>query len=85
LTHEEAKENWEKYGNPDGPKAATFGIALPSWIVDKDNSLLVLGVYVGIFMVGLPVIVGTWWYRSVKYGMTNILIQTSQIYSYTLY
>ena len=43
LTNEEAKENWEKYGNPDGPQAASFGIALPSWIVDKRNSLWVSG------------------------------------------
>ena len=41
LTQEEARENWEKFGNPDGPRAASFGIALPSWIVDKNNSLWV--------------------------------------------
>ena len=41
LTDDESRENYEKYGNPDGPRAATFGIALPSWIVDKDNSFLV--------------------------------------------
>ena len=37
------------------PPAATFGIALPSWIVDKKNSALVLGLYVLVFMVALPV------------------------------
>ena len=57
LTDEVSRENWEKYGNPDGPQAASFGIALPSWIVDKQNSLWVLAVYMGIFMVGLPLIV----------------------------
>ena len=35
--------------------AATFGIALPSWIVDKKNSGLVLGLYILVFMVALPV------------------------------
>ena len=35
--------------------AATFGIALPSWIVDKKNSGLVLGLYVLVFMVAMPV------------------------------
>ena len=45
LTNEESRENWEKYGNPDGPQAATFGIALPAWIVDKQNSIWVCGRY----------------------------------------
>lgn len=38
---DEARKNWEKYGNPDGPGAMSFGIALPSWIVEKENSVLV--------------------------------------------
>ena len=41
LTDEESKRNWKEYGNPDGPKAAVFGIALPSWIVEKSNSIWV--------------------------------------------
>ncbi|XP_019860493.1 PREDICTED: translocation protein SEC63 homolog [Amphimedon queenslandica] len=53
LTQEEARENWEKYGKPDGPRAASFGIALPSWIVDKNNSFWVLGAYGLVFIVGL--------------------------------
>uniref|UniRef100_A0A1X7SRA6 J domain-containing protein n=1 Tax=Amphimedon queenslandica TaxID=400682 RepID=A0A1X7SRA6_AMPQE len=65
LTQEETRENWEKYCNPDGPRAASFGIALLSWIVDKNNSLC-------------------WWYKSVKYGSTNILIQTSKLYFHLL-
>ncbi|PSN41683.1 hypothetical protein C0J52_07697 [Blattella germanica] len=42
LTDDEARRNWEKYGNPDGPGAMSFGIALPSWIVEKENSFWVL-------------------------------------------
>lgn len=41
LTDDEARRNWEKYGNPDGPGAMSFGIALPSWIVEKENSVWV--------------------------------------------
>lgn len=54
LTDEEARRNWEKYGNPDGPGAMSFGIALPSWIVEKENSVWVLGLYALVFMVALP-------------------------------
>lgn len=57
LTDEEARKNWEKYGNPDGPGAMSFGIALPSWIVEKENSVWVLGLYALVFMVALPIVV----------------------------
>lgn len=32
----------------------SFGIALPSWIVEKENSVWVLGLYALVFMVALP-------------------------------
>lgn len=80
LTDEEAKKNWEKYGNPDGPGAMSFGIALPSWIVEKENSIWVLGLYALVFMVALPVVVGTWWYRSIRFSGDQVLLQTTQMY-----
>lgn len=54
LTDDEARKNWERYGNPDGPGAMSFGIALPAWIVEKENSIWVLGLYALIFMIALP-------------------------------
>ena len=57
LTDEVSRENWEKYGNPDGPQAATFGIALPAWIVEKQNSIWVLVAYMSVFAVVLPIVV----------------------------
>lgn len=82
LTDEETKKNWEEYGNPDGPGAMQFGIALPKWIVDGKNSYIVLGIYVLIFMIIMPVVVGTWWYKSIKYTGDKVLIRTSQLYTY---
>ncbi|KAF5278898.1 hypothetical protein FQA39_LY18324 [Lamprigera yunnana] len=82
LTDEEARKNWEKYGNPDGPGAMSFGIALPSWIVEKENSIWVLGLYALVFMVALPVVVGTWWYRSIRFSGDQVLLDTSQMYYY---
>ena len=43
-----------------------FGIGLPAWIVDEKNSILVLGVYTLIFMIGLPSAVYYWWSNSLK-------------------
>ncbi|KAL7987859.1 hypothetical protein Chor_006778 [Crotalus horridus] len=85
LTDEESRKNWEEYGSPDGPQATSFGIALPAWIVDQKNSILVLLVYGLAFMVILPVVVGSWWYRSIRYSGDQILIRTTQIYTYFVY
>ncbi|XP_037599871.1 translocation protein SEC63 homolog [Cebus imitator] len=85
LTDEESRKNWEEFGNPDGPQATSFGIALPAWIVDQKNSILVLLVYGLAFMVILPVVVGSWWYRSIRYSGDQILIRTTQIYTYFVY
>lgn len=82
LTDDVAKENWEKYGNPDGPGAMSFGIALPSWIVEKENSVWVLGLYGLVFMVALPSVVGMWWYRSIRFSGDKVLLDTSQMYFY---
>jgi len=82
LTDETARKNWEMYGNPDGPGAISFGIALPSWIVEKENSIWVLGLYALVFMVALPVTVGTWWYRSIRYSGDQVLLDTTQMYYY---
>lgn len=85
LTDDESRKNWELYGNPDGPGATSFGIALPSWIVEKENSAVVLGIYILVFMVALPVSVGLWWYRSVKFGCDKVLLQTSELYYYFIH
>jgi len=45
LTDPAVREKWEKYGNPDGPQSISMGIALPSWLVDKNNSAVVLTLY----------------------------------------
>lgn len=71
LTDEEARKNWELYGNPDGPSAMSFGIALPSWIVQKENSVWVLGLYALVFMVALPVLVGN---HLIQLAMYKLLI-----------
>lgn len=85
LTDEESRRNWKEHGNPDGPQATHFGIALPAWIVDQKNSMLVLLVYGLAFMVILPVVVGSWWYKSIRYSGDQILIRTTQIYTYFVY
>jgi preprotein translocase subunit Sec63 len=47
LTDPKAKENFLKFGNPDGKSATSFavGIALPKFIQRKENQLQVLMVF----------------------------------------
>ncbi|XP_054722431.1 translocation protein SEC63 homolog, partial [Uloborus diversus] len=45
----------------------------------------VLGLYALVFMVALPVAVGIWWYRSVKFGGDQVLLDTTQLYYYFIY
>ncbi|XP_018652708.1 DNAj-related [Schistosoma mansoni] len=76
LTNEESRKNWEEYGNPDGPGAAHFGIALPKWMVQKENFYLVIGAYILLFMMILPISVGVWWYNTMKFSNNNVLLDT---------
>jgi translocation protein SEC63 len=85
LTDETSRKNWEQYGNPDGPGATSFGIALPSWIVEKENSVIVLGIYVLLFMIALPIVAGIWWNRSLKFGGDQVLMDTTQMYYYFIH
>lgn len=82
LTNEESKKNWEEYGNPDGPGATSFGIALPKWIIERENSMWVLALYGLVFMIILPVVVGVWWYRSIKFSGDQVLLDTTRLYYY---
>lgn len=61
LTDAEAKLLFDEFGHPDGKQAFTLGLALPSWLVQAENSSLVLLVYTLLFGLGLPVMVAKWW------------------------
>nr|CAB3265944.1 translocation protein SEC63 homolog [Phallusia mammillata] len=80
LTDEDTMQNWKDYGNPDGPQAMEFGIALPKWIVESQNSFVVLSVYMFLFMIALPLVVGLWWNRSIKYSKEQVLLDTTQLF-----
>jgi translocation protein SEC63 len=45
LTDEVTRENLAKYGNPDGVQQREETIAIPKWIVEGKNGILVLAAY----------------------------------------
>ena len=59
LTDDTARENYRKYGNPDGPGSYSVGIALPRILLQKENHIIVL---LSAFFLLLVVIPGYIWY-----------------------
>jgi|DEB0MinimDraft_12_1074336.scaffolds.fasta_scaffold13889_3 translocation protein SEC63 len=45
MTDESARENFAKYGNPDGPGNFQVGIALPATLQDKEQQIFILVVF----------------------------------------
>lgn len=39
------RENWQLYGNPDGPQQREDVVAIPKWVVEGKNGSWVLAVY----------------------------------------
>mmetsp|Transcript_16192 Transcript_16192/g.23505 ORF Transcript_16192/g.23505 Transcript_16192/m.23505 type:complete len:637 (-) Transcript_16192:78-1988(-) len=84
LTDETARENWEKYGNPDGKQSLEVSIGLPSWLLDAENRNVVLVIYL-IVMVGLiPYAVYSYYSKSSKYGEKDVMYDTYSWYHHTL-
>uniref|UniRef100_A0A7S4N457 J domain-containing protein n=1 Tax=Odontella aurita TaxID=265563 RepID=A0A7S4N457_9STRA len=56
LTDSVSRENWEKYGHPDGPQTQTLSFALPDWLLHPEGTtaavlvLLYLGMFVGLIV-----------------------------------
>jgi translocation protein SEC63 len=67
LTDEKMRKNWEEHGNPDGIRTFALGVALPSWLVNSSNRMIVLALYCLAFGIGLPLLVKQWWSKSKHY------------------
>jgi len=84
LTDPVAKENFEKYGNPDGKQSLEVSIGLPSWLLDADNRNVVLMVYL-IIMVGvIPFCVWKYYSNSSKFGEKDVMYDTYSWYHHSL-
>jgi translocation protein SEC63 len=84
LTNEEARDNWEKYGNPDGKQSLEVSIGLPDFLLDTGNRNIVLMIYL-IIMVGvIPFSVWTYYSDSSKFGEKDVMYDTYSWYHFTL-
>ncbi|CAA6656274.1 unnamed protein product [Spirodela intermedia] len=84
LTDPVSRENYEKYGHPDGRQGLQVGIALPKFLLNIDGAsggLLLLGI-VGVGIL-LPLIVAVVYLsRSSKYTGNYVMHNTLQTYVY---
>jgi len=84
LTNEESRDNWEKYGNPDGKQSLEVSIGLPNFLLQTEYRNLVLVVYL-IFMVGvIPFCVYNYYSDSSKFGEKDIMYDTYSWFHNTL-
>jgi translocation protein SEC63 len=78
LTDETARENYEKFGNPDGKQALEVSIGLPTWLLENPKVVLVL--YLVAIVVIIPIGVGLWYANSKQYGEKNIKYETYSLF-----
>ncbi|GFE54828.1 hypothetical protein protein [Babesia ovis] len=84
LTNDKFRQNYERYGNPDGPGMMKIGIGLPRFLVDVDNQVLILSLF---FLVLLVIIPGIffYFYRNQKlYTTMGVRLETLQLIYYTI-
>lgn len=74
LTDEISKENYEKYGNPDGKQALEVSIGLPTFLLENPKVVLVF--YLIAMVVVIPSVVGLWYSNSKQYGEKNVKYET---------
>ncbi|CAI4064559.1 hypothetical protein N7582_002734 [Saccharomyces uvarum] len=72
LTDELVRQNYLKYGHPDGPQSTSHGIALPRFLVDGSASPLLVVCYFVLLGLILPYFVSRWWARTQSYTKKGI-------------
>jgi translocation protein SEC63 len=73
LTDENAKENCQKYGNPDGSNTFNVGIALPTFLIRKENQVKVMAVVFIILVIVIPLSLIYWNSNMNKYDEFGVL------------
>ena len=80
LTNEEAKKNFELYGNPDGPGSMRFSIGLPAFILNKKNHFKILISFITIVCIIIPYYFLQWFKRSQSFDENGLLRLTSEYF-----
>lgn len=77
LTDEVTRENFLKYGHPDGRQDVSHGIAIPKFLVEGKYSLLMIGFYFVLIGFILPYVVGSWWNNVKSHTSKGLHVNTA--------
>lgn len=80
LTDEVTRENFLKYGHPDGPQSVSHGIAIPKFLVEGAGSPLLVVLYVILLGVLLPLLVKSKWDSARSYTKQGIHTETASFF-----
>jgi translocation protein SEC63 len=75
LTDEKVRAKCEKYGNPDGPGSFSVAVALPAFLIKRENHVAVLSVFFLILLVLIPGLAILWYTDQAKYDSDGILLE----------
>lgn len=81
LTNEEARKNYELYGNIDGFVKYDVSIALPEGLVNPNNKKMVLYIYAAFVIIFVPLL-AFYCYQQTRYynGDEKIFMETTRLY-----
>ncbi|KAH3685212.1 hypothetical protein WICPIJ_003806 [Wickerhamomyces pijperi] len=80
LTDETTRENFEKYGHPDGPQETSHGIALPKALIEGALSPVLLAIYITLIGLVLPYLVNSWWTKTKSYTKKGVHNETATMF-----
>ena len=80
LTNEEAKKNYELYGNPDGRESMRIGVGIPTFVLDKKNHMKILIVFLITVCGIIPYYFFQWYKKTKLFDETGLLIITRQYF-----
>ena len=85
LTDDTARENFKKFGHPDGRQAMEISVALPDWLFSKEKEAapaILLTLLLGGIV--LPLGSAAWWLRKsrTKVDINDIAPETQQLYMF---
>jgi len=80
LTDEVAKENFRKYGNPDGPESMRLAVGLPSFVLNKKNHMPILILFLIFIVIILPGFVLYWFNSTNSYDDAGVQVTNHKIF-----
>lgn len=69
-----------RYGNPDGQQPREEKIAIPQWVIEGSHGYLALAAYAALLGLGLPWLVGSWWFSQKSITKDGALNDTAELF-----